>query len=110
MSKVVKKRKLGTRVLATAGLFLGSISTAFANTTGGQSMPWDGPLQTLVNNLSGPTAGIVMLIGIILSGYHLIKGDHGRGLHLGFGTVAGGALMMFGPQIMSILGLSGAVL
>ena len=45
-------------VLALASVLLPHVAVA-ASAGGGAPMPWTGPLQSLLNNLSGPTARII---------------------------------------------------
>ena len=61
--------------LALASVLLPHVAVA-ASAGGGAPMPWTGPLQSLLNNLSGPTAriigalaefGWVMLTGAVTS-------------------------------------------
>ena len=37
-------------------------------------MPWESPLQTIATSLSGPVAGIISLIAIVVCGITLIWG------------------------------------
>jgi len=53
---------------AVAGCVLYSRSGMAAGAGGGASMPWTGPLQTLLDNLSGPTARIVAGLGFVIGG------------------------------------------
>jgi type IV secretion system protein VirB2 len=48
---------------------------ASANTTGAGSLPWETPLQTLANELTGPTAGTIAIIAIFVAGLALIFGE-----------------------------------
>lgn len=47
---------------------------AFAAAAGGAAMPWEGPLQTIKNSLTGPVAGYIALIAIMICGAILIFG------------------------------------
>ena len=78
--------------IATAGLLfgvsLGLAGTAFAS---GSGMPWEEPLQQVLESVQGPVAKIVAVIIIIVTG-----------LTLAFGETAGG----FRKLIQIIFGLS----
>lgn len=50
---------------------LGEVALA---ATGGAAMPWEGPLQTIKNSLTGPVAGYIALIAIMICGAILIFG------------------------------------
>src|SRR5579862_1077600 len=50
------------------GLLLAPAVAYAAGAGGGAAMPWTGPLQTLLDNLSGPTARIVAGLGFVIGG------------------------------------------
>ncbi len=74
--------------LAAAGLALGFATTAQAAGTG---MPWEQPLQRILDSVQGPVAKILAVAVIILTG-----------LTLAFGETAGG----FRRLIQIVFGLS----
>jgi len=57
--------------LAAAALLLPSL--AFATSTG-TAMPWDSPLQTISQSISGPVAYVIVILGIVVGGGTLIFG------------------------------------
>jgi type IV secretion system protein VirB2 len=73
---------------AVLGLALAASSPAFASGTG---MPWEQPLQQVLDSVQGPVAKIIAVIIIIITG-----------LTLAFGETAGG----FRRLIQIIFGLS----
>jgi type IV secretion system protein VirB2 len=79
---------LRRRWLAFAGLALGFATTAQAAGTG---MPWEQPLQQILDSVQGPVAKILAVAVIILTG-----------LTLAFGETAGG----FRRLIQIVFGLS----
>ena len=46
----------------------------------GSSMPWEAPLQSILDSVEGPVAKIVAVIIIIVTGLTLAFGDTGGGL------------------------------
>jgi type IV secretory pathway VirB2 component (pilin) len=48
---------------------------ALALTTSGGGLPWEGPLQALASELTGPTAGTIAIIAIFVAGLALIFGE-----------------------------------
>lgn len=58
--------------LFTIAMLAVSASNAFAGTSTG--MPWEGPLNTLKNSLTGPVAMAISLIAIVVCGCMLIFG------------------------------------
>ncbi len=62
---------------ATASLIALSFSVpAYA---GGSSMPWEAPLQSILESIEGPVAKIVAVIIIIVTGLTLAFGDSSGG-------------------------------
>lgn len=64
------------QVLLTAAVMLSVASTAKA---AGSSMPWEGPLQSILDSIQGPVARIVAVIIIIATGLALAFGDTSGG-------------------------------
>ena len=62
--------------LLLAGLMLMTAGTAKA---AGSSMPWEGPLQSILDSIQGPVARIVAVIIIIATGLALAFGDTSGG-------------------------------
>ncbi|MEG4643512.1 TrbC/VirB2 family protein [Paracoccus sp. APAP_BH8] len=60
--------------LAYAGLMLAPAAHA-----AGSSMPWEAPLQSILDSVEGPVAKIVAVIIIIVTGLTLAFGDTGGG-------------------------------
>lgn len=73
----------------TAGLV--ALTTAVPAYASGSSMPWEAPLQSILESIEGPVAKIVAVIIIIVTG-----------LTLAFGDTSGGARRM----IQIVFGLS----
>jgi len=76
----------------------------------GQSLPWDGPLTVLRNNLTGPFAASVSAIAFVAAGAALIFGGEDmsaiakRILYV----VLGVCIVVFGMQFLSALGIVSA--
>jgi type IV secretory pathway VirB2 component (pilin) len=79
------------RVAATAVVLALSAGTAMSAQAAGTGMPWEQPLQQVLDSVQGPVAKIVAVIIIIVTG-----------LTLAFGETAGG----FRRLIQIIFGLS----
>jgi len=62
--------------LLTAAVMLSLTGTAKA---AGSSMPWEGPLQSILDSIQGPVARIVAVIIIIATGLALAFGDTSGG-------------------------------
>ena len=94
-----------------AGMLLGftvSAPRAFA-TTAGAPMPWDGPLNSLVTNLTGPTARALVIIAVVACGLLWAFTRNEEGLKK-LGQIAfGGAIALGAVTLMASLGIAGAV-
>ncbi|ENL7815066.1 TPA: TrbC/VirB2 family protein [Pseudomonas aeruginosa] len=66
---------------AWQGLLLAALLLFLAGTAqaAGSSMPWEGPLQSILESIQGPVARIVAVIIIIATGLALAFGDTSGG-------------------------------
>lgn len=66
---------------AMQGLLLAALMLLFAGTAqaAGSSMPWEGPLQSILESIQGPVARIIAVIIIIATGLALAFGDTSGG-------------------------------
>jgi type IV secretion system protein VirB2 len=73
-SPPASKDRLSLGLLTLAGLlYAGAASAA------GSSMPWEGPLQSILESIEGPVAKIIAVIVIITTGLALAFGDTSGG-------------------------------
>jgi type IV secretion system protein TrbC len=76
----------------------------------GAAMPWTGPLQALLDNLSGPTARIVAGLGFVIGGgiWAFSRSEEGAKR---FGQIVIGAAIAIGAaNIVTSLAFVGAVI
>jgi type IV secretion system protein TrbC len=72
--------RTATSYLASAVLFLfASLWFAIPANAAGSNMPWEAPLQSILDSIQGPVARIVAVIIIILTGLTLAFGDTSGG-------------------------------
>ena len=62
--------------LALAAALMAYATPAYA---GGSSMPWEAPLQSILDSIEGPVAKIIAVIIIVITGLTLAFGDTGGG-------------------------------
>ena len=68
------------RVMATTAAAVSiSLMVAPAAHASGSSMPWEAPLQSILQSIEGPVAKIIAVIIIIATGLTLAFGDTGGG-------------------------------
>ena len=83
MTTVIAARAAARRPLhEKAGLALLAafvLLQAHTAQAGGSSMPWEAPLQSIVESIEGPVARIIAVIVIIVTGLTLAFGDSSGG-------------------------------
>lgn len=100
------------RVLIVAALVAGAVllpNVALAASAGGGAvMPWTGPLQSLLNNLSGPTARIIGALAFVVGGALWAFTRHEEGAKKFGQAIVGIAIMIGAANIVSALAFVGA--
>ena len=71
-------RTLFSHLAAALAIALAAALPAHA---AGSGMPWEGPLQSILESIEGPVAKILATIVIILTGLGLAFGESGGGMH-----------------------------
>src|SRR5438128_2195397 len=94
-------------VLALAFVLLPHVAFA-ASAGGGAPMPWTGPLQSLLNNLSGPTARIIGALAFVVGGALWAFTRHEEGAKRFGQAIVGIAIMIGAANIVSVLAFVGA--
>ena len=96
------------RLVTALMAWMGLIASAYASTTGG--LPWDTPLQTIANDLTGPVATALSTGGLFAAGGTLIwGGELGGFVAMCLRVVAAIALLVLGANFLTALGLTGAI-
>lgn len=90
-------------------LFFSVAEVAWASNTGG--MEWETPLQTVVNSLTGPTAGLIALAALAGCFYMLVFGGEMNAFvqRLVYVVVAVAGLVFCAAIGRRLFGISGAV-
>lgn len=98
------------RFLAFVLLQFGIAGLAFAG-SGGGGLPWEGPLQTLANSLTGPVALGISIIAMAAAGGTLVfGGELGEFTRRALMLVLAISFLVFGAAFMtSLFGVSGAL-
>jgi type IV secretion system protein VirB2 len=77
-------------------------------TTSGPSMPWDAPLQVLLENLQGTVARILVTVAVVITGLLFAFGESGGAFRRVFGIAFGAAIALGALTVLSSLGFVGA--
>lgn len=102
----VTRRIANSTCLVVAGL-LTCVTEAMA-AANGPAMPWDGPLQTILQSLSGTVAHVLITIAVIATGLVFAFTEHGSGARRLFGVAFGGAIALGALSFMTAVGWAGA--
>lgn len=81
---------------------------AWASSTG---LPWESPLQKILDSLSGPVAKILGVIAIVLTGLGIAFGEAGSGMRKLFQIVFGLSIAFTASSLLtSLFGFSGGAI
>lgn len=69
----------------------------------GGAMPWEGPLQKIMDSISGPVAKVIAVIVIALAGFGIAFGESGSGVRRLFQVVLGLAIAFGAASIVASL-------
>jgi type IV secretion system protein TrbC len=103
-----RSTRLMLLAMGVMGALAGSASPAWAAGAGAATMPWDGPLQALVNNLTGTTARALVLIAVVGAGLLWAFTRNEEGLKKLGQITFGGAIALGAATLMASLGFAGA--
>ncbi len=98
------------RLTLASVVFASTTADAFAATGG---LPWDTPIATLQNDLTGPVATGISVVAFLAAGAALVFGEELGGIaKKALYVVLGVAMIVFGNTFLTNLGLinTGAVL
>jgi type IV secretion system protein TrbC len=101
------RARLALLACTMLGALAGTASPAWA-AGAGAVMPWDGPLQALVNNLTGTTARALVLIAVVGAGLLWAFTRNEEGLKKLGQITFGGAIALGAATLMASLGFAGA--
>ncbi len=93
--------------LVLASVLLPHVAIA-ASTGAGAPMPWTGPLEGLLSNLSGPTARILGALAFVVGGALWAFTRHEEGARRFGQAIVGIAIMIGAANIVSALAFVGA--
>ena len=101
-----------TNVANVAGLALATLAFAAPAYASGSGMPWEGPLQQILDSITGPVARAVGVIAIVMAGFTIAFSDGGSGVRklawAGLGLACVFAAATWGLELFGFAG--GAVL
>ncbi|WP_068875873.1 TrbC/VirB2 family protein [Phenylobacterium sp. CCH9-H3] len=81
-------RKLFSRGLSVATATCGLMAAGQA-WAGGAGMPWEGPLQQIVESVTGPVVQAAAVIAVVIFGAGIAMSESGSGMRRGLGILFG---------------------
>ncbi len=78
MNRLALQRRFGSGVRASV-LLVGAMAFSTSALAAGSNMPWEQPLQQILQSIEGPVAKIIAVIIIITTGLTLAFGDTSGG-------------------------------
>jgi type IV secretion system protein VirB2 len=85
-------------------------ASAWAGTTGGTTMPWNAPLQSVLSDLTGPTGRTLAAFMFVLGGAVWGFTRHEEGAKKFGQAIFGIAVMLGAVQIVGMLAFAGATI
>jgi type IV secretory pathway VirB2 component (pilin) len=101
-------RGLARAAAAVTAAALGT-GTALAG-TGGSDLPWNHPLQVVVDNLTGPTAKTIAALAFVLGGAMWAFTGHEQGARRFGQALFGVAVVLGSVNLVETLGFQGGLL
>jgi type IV secretion system protein TrbC len=101
------RASLARPFLAAILLSLAAAPAARAG-TGGADLPWNAPLQTVVDNLTGPTAKTIAALAFVLGGAMWMFTSHEQGAKRFGQALFGVAIVLGAVNLVNALGFQGA--
>ena len=95
-------KKIAAKI-SQAGLCLVALTPAAFAADAGGAMPWEGPLQQIMDSISGPVAKILGVIVIVIAGLGIAFGESGSGVRRLFQVVMGLAIAFSAASIVASL-------
>jgi len=86
-------------------ILLLTMTNTYASATG---LPWEGPLQKILDSLTGPVAKILGVIAIAIAGFGIAFGEAGSGMRRVFQVVLGLSIAFTASTlVVTLFGFSG---
>lgn len=107
----MKIKQYFIQAATTTAMFLNTSLASLAHaTTSGTSMPWETPLQTVADSITGPVAKAVGVIAIATTGLAFAFSEGGSVLRRGIGIVFGLAIAFTASTFLtSFFSITGGV-
>lgn len=100
-----KLKDLFYHCCTSIGILLFTMANAYASATG---LPWEGPLEKILDSLTGPVAKILGVLAIVIAGFGIAFGEAGSGMRRVFQVVLGLSIAFTASTlVVTLFGFSG---
>ncbi|MGD9153320.1 MAG: TrbC/VirB2 family protein [Gammaproteobacteria bacterium] len=100
-----KLKKLFCYFCLSSGILFLTMANAYASATG---LPWEGPLEKILDSLTGPVAKILGVLAIVIAGFGIAFGEAGSGMRRVFQVVLGLSIAFTASTlVVTLFGFSG---
>ena len=80
-------RKPGRRLFGA--MFLSGLMISGPAVAGGSGMPWEGPLQQIVESITGPVVQAAAVVAVVVFGAGIAMSENGSSMRRGLGIMFG---------------------
>lgn len=87
MQRILKSSPFG--VVAGNVMAWGVAMTAGPALAGGSGMPWEGPLQQVVQSITGPVVQAAAVVAVVIFGAGIAMSENGSSMRRGLGIMFG---------------------
>lgn len=99
---------LAKKINVLAILVISTLFTALDACAATTGLPWETPLEKILESLTGPVAKILGVIAIVIAGFGIAFGEAGSGMRRLFQIVLGLSIAFTASSlIVSLFGFSG---
>jgi type IV secretion system protein TrbC len=87
MRRILGRRPFGA--MTTCALLVGGVMMAGPALAGGSGMPWEGPLQQVVQSITGPVVQAAAVVAVVIFGAGIAMSENGSSMRRGLGIMFG---------------------
>ena len=87
MRRILGRRLFGATM--TCGLMMANLLVAGPALAGGSGMPWEGPLQQVVESITGPVVQAAAVVAVVIFGAGIAMSENGSSMRRGLGIMFG---------------------
>ena len=87
MRRILGRRPFGA--MTKCALLLGGVMMAGPAVAGGSGMPWEGPLQQVVQSITGPVVQAAAVVAVVIFGAGIAMSENGSSMRRGLGIMFG---------------------